>query len=204
MNHPFLDLCRIYANPRGLAIPGTLSERSILSGNNHPGTLPPRLSHTCGWIRRWSGQIVTCSIGEARRKVFAWRCDRGYKETTVKILLIDDAGLVIVMHRRALKELCPQCLVARDGEEGLAKYREHHPDVVICDLLMPNMDGFQFLEQLKDIDPDHRTIIVTADMQDETKKRVLELGAKAVLNKPYQPGQLTKLVSKYVPQTVEE
>jgi two-component system, OmpR family, response regulator SaeR len=123
---------------------------------------------------------------------------------TAKILLVDDAGLAVAMHRRALKEFGPECFIARNGEEGLAMYREHKPDIVICDLLMPKMDGYQFLEQLKTIDPDHCTIIVTSDMQNETKGHVLKLGAKAILNKPYRPEQLAELVRNLLPHTVED
>jgi CheY-like chemotaxis protein len=73
---------------------------------------------------------------------------------------------------------------AGNGAEALAAVRADRFDLVLLDLLMPVMDGFATLAEIRKIDPSLPVLIVSADIQDSTRRRVLEAGAVGVVNKP--------------------
>lgn len=112
-----------------------------------------------------------------------------------KILLVDDARLAIAMTKRALGPLSAEFIVAEDGARGLLAYAKHDPDVVICDLCMPNLSGYDFLKRISEVDPHHRTIIVTSDNQEVSKERALRLGARHFLCKPVKDEELLAVVT---------
>ncbi|MCP4150748.1 MAG: response regulator, partial [bacterium] len=66
-----------------------------------------------------------------------------------KVLIIDDSRFARLKLSRNIEEAGFEIVEAGDGAEGLELTRKEAPDCIICDLLMPEMDGFQFLEVLK-------------------------------------------------------
>lgn len=76
---------------------------------------------------------------------------------------------------------------AEDGEEGLRKAHECHPDIIVCDVMMPRMDGFEVCKRLKnDIETSHIPIILlTARAEDDVRREGYESGADAYLSKPF-------------------
>ncbi len=107
-----------------------------------------------------------------------------------KILVVDDAQFAIEVVKRILAPIGAEFITAGNGTDGLIAYREHSPDLVICDLCMPGMDGYAFLRRLAEIDPHHRTIILTADAQEHARTEVLRLGAAAFFSKPVDTSEL--------------
>lgn len=69
--------------------------------------------------------------------------------TKPKILLIDDDPFIVDMYVLKFKEEQFQIEVARDGKEGLKKIKEFEPDVILLDIVMPGLDGFGVLEELR-------------------------------------------------------
>lgn len=88
-----------------------------------------------------------------------------------------------------------EVIEAKDGAEGVARAREPF-DLVLLDLIMPEMDGFAVLEVLHRDLPDLPTVILTADIQEATMKQCTDLGARAFLNKPPKSDTLLALVRK--------
>jgi CheY-like chemotaxis protein len=102
----------------------------------------------------------------------------------VKILIIDDARFQRGQVARMLVELGHTVIEAVNGQEGYLKLCTEGPDAVICDLLMPIMDGIAFLTMVQKHQLQTPIIIASADVQISTKEQCFRLGAKAFVNKP--------------------
>jgi DNA-binding response OmpR family regulator len=113
-----------------------------------------------------------------------------------RILIIEDSRFTRSSIAKVLKNDQHEVLEAENGAVGLAMIGEHKPDFVITDLLMPEMDGFELLENLRSRGIAVPVIVMSADIQETTRKRVLELGAKTLLHKPFQGPELLSVLSK--------
>jgi len=102
----------------------------------------------------------------------------------MKILLIDDSALSRNILKRLLGE-GHQFVEAVDGMRGLELYFLEHPDIVFLDLTMPGVKGLEVLEKIRQMDPNARIIIATADIQDLTRLEAGQMGADAFVNKPF-------------------
>lgn len=102
------------------------------------------------------------------------------------ILIIDDSRFTRSNIAKSLRNNNYEVLEADNGVVGLDMIIKHTPDFVITDLLMPEMDGFELLENLRSKGITVPVIVMSADIQETTRRRILELGAKTLLNKPFQ------------------
>ncbi len=66
-----------------------------------------------------------------------------------KILLVDDSSTVLLMERMILSKSEYDVVTAKDGQEGVEKARSEHPDLILMDVVMPRMDGFEAVRQLR-------------------------------------------------------
>lgn len=97
----------------------------------------------------------------------------------MKILIVEDEKIISDVLQEKLEEENFTTKVAADGVEGLEAVQEFEPEMILLDLLMPNMDGFEMLKILKS-DPKTKniTVIVLSNLnQDEEIKKALVLGA---------------------------
>ncbi len=101
-----------------------------------------------------------------------------------RIIIIDDSAFQRNTLRSILEKNNYEVLEAKDGEEGLSKIETEKPDCIICDLLMPKMDGFKFLKNLYDRGNKIPVIVISSNIQAPAKKLCMMYGAKAFLNKP--------------------
>ena len=114
-----------------------------------------------------------------------------------KILVIDDDSTARQLLTRVLGEQGYQVITAEDGEQGIALAKSEKPALITCDILMPNIDGWEVLQCLKD-DPDTASIpVVMVSMVDDGKKGTA-LGAVEHLRKPVDREKLRKIVARYV------
>lgn len=100
------------------------------------------------------------------------------------ILHVDDSSFSRTQIRKILIKAGHTVLEADSGISALALLQSQTPDLIISDILMPAMDGIQFLTALKEQDNSIPVIMLTADIQDDTKKTCFNLGARNLLNKP--------------------
>lgn len=110
----------------------------------------------------------------------------------MRVLLIDDEQFYFKLIRKTLKEAEYELEYAKSGNEGLSKIPTFEPDMLIVDLKLPEMDGFQILERLRR-DPKYSiipVIVITAQDELSEKLRAFELGADDYLVKPFQPEEL--------------
>ena len=101
-----------------------------------------------------------------------------------KILLVDDSLLSRLSIKKFLDSSKYSIEEASDGIEALEMIAKEIPDLVILDLLMPNLDGIGVLERLKSENINVPVVIVSADIQNTTKALCFKLGAVDFLNKP--------------------
>ena len=112
------------------------------------------------------------------------------------ILLIEDDPLSARLVDLILKSEGHQVIIMRDGFQGLAVAQNTPLDLILLDLMLPGIDGFEVLRQLRE-DPktaDVRVVVVSAKSQPADKELAAELGVDAYLTKPYRKIELLKLV----------
>ena len=116
-----------------------------------------------------------------------------------KILIVEDEVHIRTLLEQALEELEDEhnveVLSAGDGEEGLEMIRQHRPQVVFLDIMMPKVNGYEVCRTVKK-DPELKdTMIVlrTAKGQEVARKKGLELGAYDYMTKPFDPDELVEL-----------
>ncbi len=113
-----------------------------------------------------------------------------------KILLVDDASFMRMMIKDALtKNGYSDIYEAADGVEAVAKYTEIHPDLVIMDITMPNMDGLGALKAIKQIDPTANVVMCSAMGQEAMVIEAIKSGAKDFIVKPFKPDRILKTVT---------
>ena len=115
-----------------------------------------------------------------------------------RVLVIDDEVVVCRVAARALEDAGHQVIVATDGRSGLELLREGGADVVVVDLHMPEMDGFQVLFQLRVLAPALPAIAMSGDGRErlaEWFRSVRLLGPVALLGKPFKPIELQETVA---------
>ena len=111
-----------------------------------------------------------------------------------QILIVEDEKNHLSVLKNLLQSLNFGTLEATDGLEGLKLATENNPDVILLDLAMPNMDGFELMVKLQS-NPQTSSIpiiVSSASVFDEDRQRSLEAGAKSFLPKPLQVEELTK------------
>lgn len=108
------------------------------------------------------------------------------------ILVIDDSSAIVLLISTILREEQYNVITAFTGEEGVAKATEHKPDLIILDVMMPGMDGFETCVRLKAdvITKDIPVIIVTAVNDTPSKVSGLKAGASDYLTKPFNAHEL--------------
>jgi two-component system KDP operon response regulator KdpE len=107
-----------------------------------------------------------------------------------KILTIDDSPQLIEMLRLCLERHGYEVIAAYSGSEGLRKFQENRPDLVILDIMMPDMDGWETCRSLREMSPSVPILILTVLKEKVNIVRGLSLGADGFLAKPFRPGEL--------------
>jgi YesN/AraC family two-component response regulator len=83
------------------------------------------------------------------------------ERSSMKILLVDDDRIARMKLKRWLQELNCEVIEASDGNEGIDRYRDHRPDLVITDIIMPQKDGIQMMLELQRDYPDLNIFVIS-------------------------------------------
>jgi DNA-binding NtrC family response regulator len=113
-----------------------------------------------------------------------------------KILVIDDDSSLRRILEYNLQEDGYDVYVAASGGEGLQAFDEHSPSLVITDLKMPGIDGFQVLREIKERNPETLVMIITAFGAVDTAVEAMKLGAYDYITKPFNRDELKLVVRK--------
>ena len=118
----------------------------------------------------------------------------------MKVLIVDDEPLNVDYIEQRLEDLNYEIITAADGQEALDKIKSEHPDLVLLDLMMPVLDGFAVLSEVK-ADPSLRetpVIIISADHDSKSIVRGIKQGADDYLTKPVNAELLIKKVKEFL------
>jgi len=113
------------------------------------------------------------------------------------ILFVDDDALLRRLVRDMLEQEGYKVSVASSGDEGLATARGQPPDLILVDVMMPGMDGFEMCQEIR---RDHRlyavpVVMLTAMKNPDLDERATAAGADMCLGKPFQPTSLLNAVT---------
>ena len=116
------------------------------------------------------------------------------------VLVIEDSASVRRLIEVCLRVLDVSITSASDGTTGIAAIKEHLPDVVVLDIGLPGLDGWEVLTQLR-TDPttaELKVLVLTAHAQPEMADRAAKGGADAFMTKPFRPFDLREQVEKLI------
>ena len=121
-----------------------------------------------------------------------------------KILVIDDEIQLIEMVKMRLEANGHEVITAHDGQEGLEKAKSERPELIMCDVMMPKMDGYKVCGLLK---KDARyskipVILFTARAQKEDAEVGQEVGADAYITKPFEPPVLLAKIDELLKKQI--
>ncbi len=113
-----------------------------------------------------------------------------------RILLVDDEPSIVKMVGKRLEVEGFEVLIAIDGQEGLTKAQAEQPDLIILDLMLPTLNGYEVCTMLKQ-DTRYQNIpiiLFTAKAQDKDEKLGMECGANAYVRKPFRAQELLERI----------
>ncbi len=116
------------------------------------------------------------------------------------ILVVDDEPQIVRLVRAYLEEAGYRVAIAYDGEEALYAARQEKPDLIVLDILMPRMDGLEFIRQIRR-EQDVPIIVLTARSEETDRIVGLEMGADDYVTKPFSPRELVARVKAVLRRT---
>jgi DNA-binding response OmpR family regulator len=120
-----------------------------------------------------------------------------------KILIVDDEKLILISTKIVLESVGYEVLTATSGEDGIEICRAELPALVLLDIMMPGIDGWETLSRLKASPEtaDVPIIIFTAREHSRGKQLAREMGAADYFPKPFEPDELINIVEEYAAAT---
>ncbi len=117
-----------------------------------------------------------------------------------RVLVVDDEARLVSLVRGYLEQENYEVASAGDGREALILTRQFNPDIIVLDLMMPEMDGWEFLRLLRR-ERDTPVIMLTARVEEADRIAGLEMGADDYLTKPFSPRELVARVRAVLRRT---
>jgi len=120
--------------------------------------------------------------------------------TQVSALVVDDSITMRRVTQRLLERRGVKVFTARDGLDAITVLQEHNVDVILLDIEMPRMDGYQFATHVRN-DPKQKhlpIVMITSRSGEKHRAKAIEIGVNDYLSKPYQEGQLIAAIEALV------
>ena len=113
------------------------------------------------------------------------------------VLIVDDDDQVRTVLRKALAGMGYDALESADGQDAVRRCREHCPDVLVVDLIMPGKEGLETIQEIRQFRPDAKIVAISGGgmANPATYLHVAErLGADRILSKPFDPSELLEVL----------
>ena len=149
----------------------------------------------CSYRRRWAaGELSTSDFVKKHER-------RGQPRSTRRVLVVDDEPNILYALEETVRDLGFDCIAACDGEDALVIARGAHPDLIITDVIMPRLDGFELCERLKadEATRDIPVVMVTVRATDRDRREGSTAGAAAYLTKPFHLTELKEIIDRLLP-----
>lgn len=115
----------------------------------------------------------------------------------MRILIVDDATFMRITLEKILTSAGHEVVAhAENGMDALTAYREHKPDLVTMDITMPEVDGLQGLQLIREVDSEARVIMVSAMGQESIVGDAIKAGARDFIVKPFHPERVLAAVER--------
>lgn len=114
----------------------------------------------------------------------------------MKVLVCDDS----ILSRKKLKDCivalgCKEIYEAADGEEAVEKFKEHRPDLVFMDIVMPKKDGIGAVTEILEVDKNAKVVMASSVGTQSFLKDAIKAGAYDFLQKPLDPEQVKRIIN---------
>ncbi len=128
-----------------------------------------------------------------------------FEKSIFNILVVDDDENVLQLVKIILADRKYNLVTAHDGQEALDKLGNFRPDIIICDILMPNLDGYQFRDAIRDRDEYYLTsfIFMSAKTTTEDRVRGIEHGVDAYITKPFDVVEFRAIVNSMIKKRLQ-
>lgn len=113
-----------------------------------------------------------------------------------KILIVDDAEFLRVRISKMLSGDGHEIVEAENGARAVEQYKLIHPDMVLMDITMPEMDGLSALKAIRSFDPKAKVIMLTALGQESVVLEAIKSGARDFIVKPFERERVINAISK--------
>jgi len=113
----------------------------------------------------------------------------------MRILIVDDSSITRRLMKHMLRHVSPlEVAEAENGLQAVETYTESRFDLVLMDLTMPAMNGYEACAAIIQLDPDAQVVIISADVQPMARQRCIEAGAVTFISKPIDRARIDELI----------
>ncbi|NPA55202.1 MAG: response regulator [Epsilonproteobacteria bacterium] len=120
-------------------------------------------------------------------------------EDKINVMLVDDSRISRKIIGSVVKELGYNIVAeAKDGKDGLEKYKKVHPDVVLTDIEMPEMDGYEMAQKILEYDKKAKIFVITSIVNAQFIKKILSIGVLDAIKKPVNKQKLQMTLEKFL------
>lgn len=122
----------------------------------------------------------------------------------LKALIVEDEKNIADLTGSILSPIFDEIFYASDGVSAFSKFKKHRPDIVICDVLMPVMDGLSLAKNVKKISPKTPIVVISAYSDKDKLLKAIDVNVNKYLIKPIIPEELLKTVKELVKNVNKE
>ncbi len=117
---------------------------------------------------------------------------------TIKVLAIDDSRTIRSLVQKVMEDAGFHCALADDGVQGVARFQQDPPDVVITDINMPNMDGYGVISAIRggSVNRNVPILVLTTESAPHLKARARDAGATGWIVKPFDDAAIVSVVRR--------